>query len=103
MSEGQGSNKDREYSQSLPNSSWWIFYSAMGTDCNFLVEKECLKNIDDAPEPEELKSSSKVVLLGVLTTVALLGLAVLMQTPKIADTIQEAGVNSGKQVILTDY
>lgn len=103
MSEEQFGNKDREYSQSLPHSSWWIFYSAMRTGCNFLVEKECLENIDYSPETEELKPGSQVVLLGVLTTVALLSLAVLIQTPKIADTIQEASVNSGKQIILTDY
>ena len=103
MSEEQGSNQEPEYYQSLPDSSWWIFYSAMGTDCNFLVEKECLNNLDNSPEPEKLKSGSKVILFGVLTTIALLGIFALIQTPKIAAIIQEAGVNSDKQIILTDY
>ena len=103
MSEEQASNKERDYYQSLPDSSAWIFYSAIGTDCNFVLKKEGLKNVAHSPEPEELKHTSKVVLLGVLTTVALLGLAALIQTPKIAAILQEVGINSGQQIILTDY
>ena len=56
MSEAQGSNKERDYYQSLPDSSAWIFSDARGTDYNFLVEKEGLKNLDHSPEPEKLKS-----------------------------------------------
>ncbi len=104
MLEGQGSNKNREDERSLSDdSNGEIVYSDLGTECNFLVEKECLKNLDYYPEPEELKSGGKVVLFGVLTTLALLGLAALIQTPKIAAILQEIGINSGKQVILTDY
>ena len=58
MSEGKGSKKEREYDRSLPDSTGWIFYSAIETYCNFLVKKECLKNIDRSPESEELKSGS---------------------------------------------
>ena len=96
-------NHERDYYQSLPDSSGWIFYSAIGTDCNFLIEKECLKNLDYSPEAEELEARSKRVLLGVLTTVALLGLAALIQTPKIAGLIQNGAINSGQEIILTDY
>ena len=103
MFEQQGSNKEQDYYQSLPNPRAWIFYSAIGTDCNFLVEKECLENLDTTPETEKLKSSSKVILFGVLTTIALLGLAALIQAPRIAAIIQDAGVNSAKPVLSTDY
>ena len=94
MSEGQESNKQPEDYQSLPNPNGGIFYDDLGTECNFLVEKECLKYADYYPEPEEIKFGKKVILLALLTSVSLLGLAALIQTPKIAALIQETGINS---------
>ena len=70
MSEGKGSKKEREYDRSLPNSIGWIFYSAMETYGNFLVKKECLKNLEYSPETEEFTPGSQGILFGVLTTVA---------------------------------
>ena len=104
MSEGQGNNKQPDDYQSLPDdSNGGIFYSDLGTECNFLVEKECLKYADYYPEPEEIKSGKKVILSALLTTLSLLGLAALIQTPKIAAMLQEIGLNSGQEIILTDY
>ena len=94
MSEGKESNKQPNDYQSLPNSNGRIFPDALGSGYNFLMEKECLKNLDHYLETEELKCRSQVILFGVLTTLALLGLAALIQTPKIATMIQQAGINS---------
>ncbi len=80
-------------------SLWW----QSGSDWSSTIKEEIQADTNQPIAEEESNSTSKVVLFGVLATLALLVAAVCSQASEIYRSVQEVGTNSFKELILKDY
>ena len=80
-------------------SSW----SQSGSDWSSIVKEEIQAATNQPIEEEEPNFTNKVVSLGVLATLALLGAATWVRAPEISQAVQEVGKNSVEQLVLSDY
>lgn len=72
-----------------------------GSDWSSTIKEEIQADTNQ-PIAEEESNTSKVVLFGVLATLALLVAAVCSQASKISQSVQEVGINSFKELISKD-
>ena len=79
-------------------SLWW----QSGSDWSSTIKEEIQADINQPIAQEEFNSTSKVVLFGVLATLALLVAAMFTQASEIYHSMQEVGTNLVKQLILRD-
>lgn len=70
-----------------------------GSDWSSIVREEIQATTNQPIAEAESNFISKIVLFGVLATLALLVAAMCNQAPKISQAVQEVGTNSVKQLI----
>lgn len=76
-------------------SLWW----QSGNNWSSTIKEEIQAATNQPIAQEEFNSTSKVVLFGVLATLALLVAAVCSQASEISQSVQEVGTNSFKELI----
>ena len=79
-------------------SLWW----QSGSDWSSIIKEEIQADINQPIAQEESNSTSKVVLFGVLATLALLVAAMCTQASEIYQSVQEVGTNTVKHLTLRD-
>jgi hypothetical protein len=102
MSKERYSHQETTSHDSLYPKTWLSCWSFGADSWRFPVEKECFLESDRPIEKENVNSGSNTILFGILVSLFLLGAAGLSQVPRIAQTIEEAGTNSAKRMMLIE-
>lgn len=89
--------------QSLSFLSSLGLWSGCGSNWSSTIKNEIQEDINQTIEEKRSNPTSKVVYLGILTTLALLSAAMWNQAPRIYQTLQGIGVNSVEQPSSKDY
>jgi hypothetical protein len=98
----KNTNKPTTKYESLEDPNLISLQSQSGSDWSLTIKKKIQANIKQPIAEEESNSTSKVVLFGVLATLALLVAVVCSQASEIYRSVQEVGTNSFKELILKD-
>ena len=88
--------------ESLEDLNLISLWTLNGSDWSSTIKEEIQANSNHPIAEEESQFTSKVVLFGVLATLALLVAVVCSQALEIYRSVQEIGTNSFKEVILKD-
>lgn len=94
-------NKSKIKYESLEDLNLITLWSQTGSNWSSTIKKEIQADTNQ-PLAEEEPNTSKVVLFGVLATLALLVAAVCTQASEIYRSVQEVGTNSFKELISKD-
>lgn len=98
----KNTNKSTTKYESLDDLNLIILWFQSGGNWSSTIKKEIQTATNKPIVEEESNSTSKVVLLSVLVTLALLVTAMCSQASKIYHSVQEVGTNSVKELISRD-
>lgn len=97
----KNTNKPTTKYESLDDLNLIILWFQSGGDWSSTIKKE-IQAATNKPIVEKESNTSKVVLLSVLVTLALLVAVMCSQASKIYQSVQEVGTNSVKELISRD-
>lgn len=97
----KNTNKPKIKYESLEDLNLITLWSQTGSNWSSTIKKEIQADTNQMIAKEE-SNTSKVVLFGVLATLALLVATMCTQTSKIYQSVQEVGTNSFKELISKD-
>jgi hypothetical protein len=103
MSQENFNNNPKTRYESLCDLNFLGLWSQCGGDWSSTIKEEIQAATNQSIEQEKPNLTNKVVLFGVLATLALLGAAVWIQAPKSERVVQDEGRNSVEQLSLTGY
>ncbi len=103
MSKENFNNNSKTRDESLCDLNLLGLWSQCGRNWSSTIKQEIQAATNQPTEEEEPKPTNKVVLFGVLATLALLGAATWIQASKINQAVQEVGTSSAEQLILKAY
>lgn len=98
----KNTNKPTTKYESLKDLNLISLWSPSRSDWSSIIKKEIQADINQPIVEEESNSISKLVLFGVLVTLALLVAAMCSQASEIYQSVQEVGANSFKELISKD-
>lgn len=98
----KNTNKPRTKYESLNDlnliSLWW----QSGSNWSSTIKEDIQADIEQPIAQEKSNTTSKVVLFGVLATLAILVATACSQASEIYQSVQEVGINSFKELISQD-
>lgn len=97
----KNTNKPTTKYESLEDLNLISLWSQSGSDWSSTIKEE-IQTDTNQPIAEEESNTSKVVLFGVLATLALLVTVMCTQASEIYRSVQEVGTNSFKELISKD-
>lgn len=98
----KNTNKPTAKDDSLEDLNLISLSSPSGSDWSSIIKEEIQAHTNQPIIEEESNSKSKVVLFGVLATLALLVAAMCSQASEIHWSVQEVGTNVFKELISKD-
>lgn len=98
----KNTNKPKIKYESLADLNLISLWSQTGSNWSSTIKKEIQADTNQPIAEEESNNTSKVVLFGVLATLALLVATMCTQASKIYQSVQEVGTNSFKELISKD-
>ena len=99
----KNTNKPTTKSEFIEDLNLISLWSQSGSDWTSAIKEEIQANTNQPiAEKESNSTSKKVVLIGVLATLALLVATVCSQASEIYRSVQEVGINSFKELISKD-
>ncbi|WP_250123489.1 hypothetical protein [Chroococcidiopsis sp. CCMEE 29] len=98
----KNTNKPTTKYESLDDLNLISLWLQSGSDWSSIIQEEIQADVKQPIAEKESNSTSKVVLFGVLATLALLVAAMCSQASEIYRSVQEVGTNSFKELISKD-
>ena len=98
----KNTNKPKIKYESLEDLNLITLWSQTGSNWSSTIKKEIQADTNQPIAEAESNTTSKVVLFGVLATLALLVATMCTQASTIYQSVQEVGTNSFKELISKD-